>query len=59
MAASPTFDIAEITRRMQGAIASFKHELGTLRTGRASPNLLDPIIVEAYGQTMHVNQVAT
>lgn len=59
MAASPTFDIADITRRMQGAIGSYKHELGTLRTGRASPNLLDPIVVEAYGQTMHVNQVAT
>ncbi|MEI8147086.1 MAG: ribosome recycling factor [Alphaproteobacteria bacterium] len=57
--ASPTFDIADIRRRMQGALASFKNELGTLRTGRASPNLLDPIIVEAYGQTMHVNQVAT
>jgi ribosome recycling factor len=59
MAASPNFDIAEITRRMQATIGNFKHELGTLRTGRASPNLLDPIVVEAYGQTMHVNQVAT
>ncbi len=59
MAASPTFDLADITRRMQSSIASFKHELGTLRTGRASPNLLDPIQVEAYGQTMHINQVAT
>ena len=59
MAASPTFDIADITRRMQGAIGSYKHELGTLRTGRASPNLLDPIVVEAYGQNMHINQVAT
>jgi ribosome recycling factor len=59
MAASPTFDIADITRRMQGAIGSFKHELGTLRTGRASPNLLDPITIEVYGQQMHINQVAT
>lgn len=59
MAASPTFDLADITRRMQGAIGSFKHELSTLRTGRASPNLLDPIVIDAYGQSMHVNQVAT
>jgi ribosome recycling factor len=59
MAASPTFDINDVKRRMDGAIANFKHELGTLRTGRASPNLLDPIVVEAYGQTMSINQVAT
>lgn len=59
MAQSPTFDIADIRRRMDGAVANLKHELGTLRTGRASSNLLDPIVVEAYGATMPLNQVAT
>jgi ribosome recycling factor len=44
---------------MQGALQSLKHELGGLRTGRASVSLLDPIHVEAYGQRMQLNQVGT
>src|ERR671910_3617381 len=54
-----TFDLADVKRRMQGAINAFKNDLGSLRTGRASPNLLDPIQVEAYGATMPITQVAT
>jgi ribosome recycling factor len=57
--AQQTFDLGDVKRRMQGAINALKHDLGSLRTGRASPNLLDPIHVEAYGQTMALNQVAT
>jgi ribosome recycling factor len=57
--ASATHDINELKRRMQGAIASLKHELGGLRTGRASASLLDPIQVEAYGGHMPLNQLAT
>jgi ribosome recycling factor len=53
------FDLAELKRRMQGALQSLKHELGGLRTGRASASLLEPVRVEAYGQTMSINQVAT
>ena len=56
---SSSFDLADIKRRMQGAIASLKHELGGLRTGRASAALLEPVMVEAYGQSMPINQVAT
>jgi ribosome recycling factor len=56
---SAQFDLAEITRRMQGAIASLKHELNGLRTGRASAALLEPVMVLAYGQAMPINQVAT
>jgi ribosome recycling factor len=44
---------------MQGAINALKHDLGSLRTGRASPALLDPIQVDAYGATMPIPQVAT
>ena len=44
---------------MQGARRRLKHDLGSLRTGRASPNLLDPIQVDAYGSAMPLNQVAT
>ena len=49
----------DIQRRMDGAISAFKHDLASLRTGRASANLLDPIMVSAYGTTMPVSQVAT
>ena len=57
--ATPTFDLADVKRRMQGAIASLKHDLGSLRTGRASPSLLEPIQVDAYGAMMSMTQVAT
>ena len=57
--ATATHDINELKRRMQGAIGVLKTELGGLRTGRASPHLLDPIQVEAYGSHMPLNQVAT
>jgi ribosome recycling factor len=53
------FDLLELQRRMQGAIASLKHELGGLRTGRASTSLVEPIHVDAYGQSMPLNQVAS
>jgi ribosome recycling factor len=53
------FDIADIKRRMQGAIQVLRQEFGGLRTGRASPSLVDPIHVEAYGQEMPLNQVAS
>ena len=41
--ASENFDIGDLKRRMHGAIQSLKHELGGLRTGRASPSMLDPV----------------
>jgi ribosome recycling factor len=54
-----TFDLGDVKRRMQGAINALKHDLGSLRTGRASPSLLDPIQVDAYGSAMPITQVAT
>jgi ribosome recycling factor len=60
MAAAPkTHDIAETERRMRGAVAALKQEFSGLRTGRASANLLEPVMVEAYGQSMPLNQVGT
>jgi ribosome recycling factor len=56
---SQTFDLAELKRRMQGAVATLKHEMGGLRTGRASASLVEPIHVDAYGQSTPLNQVAT
>jgi ribosome recycling factor len=57
--ASENFDIGDLKRRMQSATTVLKQELAALRTGRASAHLLDPIHVEAYGQNMSLNQVAT
>ena len=55
----PAYDKADIQRRMHGAVEALKHDLGGLRTGRASTALLDPIQVEVYGANMPLNQVAT
>ena len=52
-------DFKDLGRRMHGAVAVLKTELSGLRTGRASPNLLDPVMVSAYGQQMPINQVAS
>ncbi|BCH24920.1 ribosome-recycling factor [Mesorhizobium sp. L-8-10] len=52
-------DFKDLQRRMDGAVAAFHHDLASLRTGRASSNLLDPIHVQAYGSPMPINQVAT
>ena len=49
----------DLKRRMHGALDAFRHDLGGLRTGRASTALLDPIHVEVYGSNMPLNQVAT
>ncbi|SON54938.1 Ribosome-releasing factor [Hartmannibacter diazotrophicus] len=53
------FEIEDLKRRMQSTLSVFKTELSGLRTGRASASLLEPIVVEAWGQTMPINQVAT
>ena len=53
------YDKNDIKRRMDGAIENLKKELNGLRTGRASVNLLDPIVVDVYGSKMPLNQVGT
>ena len=55
----PAYDKGDIQRRMHGAVEVLKHDLGGLRTGRASTALLDPIHVEVYGANMPLNHVAT
>lgn len=57
--AQTTFDLADVKRRMQGALQSFKGDLASLRSGRASANMLDPIQVEAYGARQPLAQLAT
>lgn len=48
----------DLTRRMDGAMETLKKEFQGLRTGRASPALLEPVRVEAYGSVTPLNQVA-
>src|SRR5919205_3969803 len=55
----PSGDKSDLQRRMHGAVDALKHDLGGLRTGRASTALLDPVHVEVYGSSMPLNQVAT
>jgi ribosome recycling factor len=52
-----TYNKDEMIRRMKGAVAGLKGEFAGLRTGRASPALLDPVTIEAYGNQMHVSQL--
>ncbi len=49
----------DLSRRMDGAIETLKREFAGLRTGRASPALLEPVKVEAYGTEMPLSQVGT
>ena len=50
---------AEVKKRMDAQIEHVRRELGGIRTGRASVNILDSVHVEAYGSAMPLNQVAS
>jgi ribosome recycling factor len=49
----------QIKQRMEGAVNALHKEFAGLRTGRASPGMLDPVQVDAYGSLMPLNQVAS
>ena len=51
--------LSDLRRRMDGAVDVLHKEFGGLRTGRASASLLEPVMVEAYGGTVPLNQVAS
>jgi ribosome recycling factor len=52
-------DLDDLDRRMDGALASLRTEFASLRTGRASGSMLEPVMVEAYGQMTPINQLGT
>jgi len=52
-----TVEIADLQRRMDGALQALHREFGGLRTGRAATSLLEPITIDAYGSQMPMNQV--
>jgi ribosome recycling factor len=51
--------VKDLRRRMDGALDVLRKEFAGLRTGRASASLLDPVVVEAYGNAMPLTQVGT
>lgn len=51
--------LGETEDRMKKSLAAFRRELATIRTGKATTTLLDGIKVDAYGQSMPLNQVAS
>ena len=52
-------DTDDLSRRMDGAIANLRTEFASLRTGRASGSMLEPVMVDAYGSMTPINQVGT
>ncbi len=54
-----TADMADLKRRMDGAVEALKREFAGLRTGRASAALLEPLVVDAYGSAVPITQVGT
>ncbi len=52
-------DLDDLKRRMDGAMSALRTEFASLRTGRGSASMLDPVMVEAYGQMTPINQVGT
>ena len=52
-------DTDDLERRMNGAMESLRHEFGSLRTGRASASMVEPIMVDAYGSPTPINQIGT
>ena len=52
-------DMGALEKRMDGALNSLRTDFASLRTGRASASMLDPVTVEAYGSPMPINQLGT
>ncbi|MGF6862254.1 ribosome recycling factor [Rhodobacteraceae bacterium MBR-64] len=52
-------DLDDLQRRMDGALAALRTEFASLRTGRASASMLEPVMVDAYGAMTPINQVGT
>lgn len=52
-------DTDDLERRMEGALANLRTEFASLRTGRASASMLEPVMVDAYGASTPINQVGT
>ncbi|MCL4208316.1 ribosome recycling factor [Patescibacteria group bacterium] len=52
------YNFSDVTQKFEKTIAHLQQELGSLRTGKATPSLLDSVLVDAYGTKMRVNELA-
>lgn len=52
-----TMDLTDTQRRMEGAVSALENDFAGLRTGRASISMLDPVMADAYGSKMPINQL--
>jgi len=52
-------EIKDVSAHMDKSVEAIRNELATVRTGKAAPSLLDLVKVDAYGQQMALNQLAT
>ncbi len=52
------YNFSDVTQKFEKTIAHLQQEIGTLRTGKASPSLLDSVLVDAYGTKMKVSELA-
>jgi len=52
-------DVDDLSRRMDGAMVALRHEFASLRTGRASASIVEPVMVDAYGSMTPINQIGT
>jgi len=59
MADDIEIDLDDLQRRMDGAMAALRTEFASLRTGRASATMVEPIQVDAYGTMTPINQIGT
>ncbi len=59
MAEDIDIDTDDLQRRMDGAMTALRQEFASLRTGRASAQMVEPVMVDAYGQPTPINQVGT
>ncbi len=59
MADDIEIDLDDLQRRMDGALHALRQEFATLRTGRASGTMIEPVMVDAYGTMTPINQIGT
>jgi ribosome recycling factor len=52
------YSFSSFTQKLEKILDHVRHEIGLLRTGKASPNMLDGVKVEAYGSLLAINELA-
>jgi len=53
------YNFSDFKQKLADVETWLKHEFSSIRTGRASPSILDAVSVESYGSRMHINQIAS